>query len=149
MSEIVLPYNTEAKRVTVEQFGERGFGFLIEWDVLDNWADVKVWAQSGVTVPDDGSEGVVLYSSDGCGADLESTEGAEVYLEGYIKWDGCTELDMGRPHWCGPLDWQKHIALLEHIWRTAFELMGKPLRSQWECPLSELDRPKTPPTEGN
>lgn len=139
MTEPVVAYNTEAKRITYEDVGDE-FGFRLRWEVQDHWADVRAYEVVAI-----GAEGKLYQRKDSSFSPdpVESLDEAEVYLEGYIKWDGCSELDMGCPHWCGPGDWQKHIKLLEHIWRTAFELMGKPLPSQWACPIETMDRPKT------
>ncbi len=25
-------------------------------------------------------------------------------MDGYVKWDGCCEIELGQPHWCGASD---------------------------------------------
>jgi hypothetical protein len=48
----------------------------------------------------------------------------ELYLRGYVRWDGCSEIRFGDYHWCGWKDWRKHMELLSHLYLRAFELMG-------------------------
>jgi hypothetical protein len=50
---------------------------------------------------------------------------AEPYLEGYVKWDGCTELDLGSFHWCGLEGYKKHCDLLQYIYIRSQQLMSK------------------------
>ena len=60
-----------------------------------------------------------VYSSDM----VLEIEQADVYLEGYLKWDGCAELDQGRHHWCDEQDFIKHAMLLNYLWQRAHQLM--------------------------
>lgn len=116
------------RRETVEDIlGD--FGFRLEWSVEDHWAAVKVFAIEARG----GDDGVPLFARDQSSTfdPIETTEGAEEYLTGYVKWDGCTELDMGRPHWCGPDGYRKHCDLLKHIYIRAFELMGREPEEPW------------------
>jgi hypothetical protein len=141
MNQPVVPYNTEAKRETIEQFGDEDNGFVIRWRVLDHWADFAVFQKIGHVVHQDGTKGPHEFAKKDWRAlpedSTESIDEAEEYMSGFIKWDGCAELELDQ-HWCGPEAWQTHIALLEHLWHTAFELMGKPLPSKWANPLDAL-----------
>lgn len=106
---------SDERRLVEERiFGE--FGFVLRWSVLDHWADVEVFE-------------IVGYELDG--DDKEEMLSDDVYLVGYVKWDGCTELDMGCPHWCGPSNYIKHCNLLKHIYLKAFELMGREPEEEW------------------
>jgi len=103
-------------------------GFRVVFSYLEHWTDLKVYKIAGRDLDDDRA------SFDRAGAMNSSDlvydiEKAETYLEGYIKWDGCSELDQGCPHWCGPRDYKQHIALLEHLYRRSQELMA---RGNWE-----------------
>lgn len=118
------------KRITVEDiFGD--FGFRVKWSVVDHWADIEVYEVE--------SRGTELNSKPqfhrkgaACSPDgVEDISEAEKYLEGYIKWDGCTELDMGCPHWCGPSGYVTHCELLKYIYRRAHELMGREPEDAW------------------
>lgn len=88
----------EQERLSVEYFLGDSTGFRLEWAILPYRAEVKIVDLSG--------------------------EPDELYLDGYIKWDGCSEFTQLRVHWCGQFFYRRHIALLEHIHNRAFELMG-------------------------
>lgn len=111
------------KRVTTEDIlGE--FGFRLVWSVSDHWADVKVYE---ILARDENAEPVFAHREWKSlpGDSVTDVSEAEVYCEGYVKWDGCAELDQGAPHWCGPDDFVRHCVLLKHIYLRAFELMGR------------------------
>lgn len=112
------------KRKTIED----AHGFRLVWSVSDTWADVTAYEMTGTFM--DGSPCFELESGNGCDA-TENIDEAEVYLSGFVKWDGCTELDQGQPHWCGPNGYKKHIALLRHIYIRAHELMGRQPEEPW------------------
>jgi hypothetical protein len=121
-------------------FGD--FGFRLEWLVQDHWADVKVY----LITARDGTDNTPFYNIEGWTSSHEQTTDiakAEKYLEGFVKWDGCAELSMGQPHWCGGRDFAKHCALLKHIWTRAFELMGRAPQyyDVWIDPPSTGDLP--------
>lgn len=118
--------NTPEKRETIEDvLGE--FGFRLVWSVQDHWADVKAFEIVGRN-----EDGNPLFDSDDSPNRTMTTEDAREYLEGFVKWDGCTELDQGSPHWCGPYEYRKHFALLRYIYHRAYELMGCEPDEPWE-----------------
>lgn len=97
---------------------EWGFGVEIRWEVHQGAAQFEVH-ELDVTAE---------------GGRRESTPAEAVYLRGFVKWDGCTEiaLNPARPpehygdvHWCGFKDWQRFMSLLGHLYLRAFELMGR------------------------
>lgn len=53
----------------------------------------------------------------------------EPYLKGCIKWDACSHVWFGDKdgylHLCGLNEWKKHIAVMEWIYKTISEKMGK------------------------
>jgi hypothetical protein len=107
-----------------------GFGFRAVFSYYEHWTDLKVYEITSRTI--DG-----MPSFDRAGATswpdpVDSIDDAEIYLKGYIKWDGCSELDQGCPHWCGPRDYKKHIALLEHLYRRSQELMTSGNWEPWD-----------------
>ena len=120
---------SEEPRITTEDIlGE--FGFRLVWSVLDHWADVKAYK---VEATDENH--APLFWRKGSSTNNGPTpnvDEAESYLEGYVKWDGCTELDQGCPHWCGPDGFKKHFALLRHIYESAFVLMGGEPEEPWD-----------------
>lgn len=129
----------DEKRTTIEDvLGD--FGFRVRWSVSDVWADLAVYDITGR----DGDTNLPLFNRRGYTSSpdpVESIDDAEPYLEGIVKWDGCTELNQGQPHWCGPEGYKKHIALLRYIYRRAFELMGRVPEESWGEEL-ELDTRK-------
>lgn len=120
------------KRFTQEDvLGE--FGFRLLWEVEDHWADVKAYKIAGRSISDE-----LLFGEFGEVSNA-ITENTEPYLEGYIKWDGCTELAQGQPHWCGPHGFGYHILLLEHIYKRAHELMNREPEEEWQLDIKVKD----------
>lgn len=110
----------DKKKLVEDCLGE--FGFRVKWRYSEYWVDVTAYDVSSI-LEDGTDEGIPLYGSTGA----ETIEEAKPYLKGYVKWDGCSELDqIGTPHWCGWDGYQKHIDLLTYIYNQAFELMGRP-----------------------
>ena len=77
--------------------------------------------------------------------DVENNEvlEKEKYIEGSIKWDSCSHFWFGDEdkylHLCGVEDFQKHVQLMEFLYKKAFELMGrKPLDGEeWSLEIKE------------
>lgn len=53
----------------------------------------------------------------------------ERYLSGSVKWDSCSHFNFGDTdgylHLCGVRDFRNHVALMEFLYRLAFEAMGR------------------------
>jgi hypothetical protein len=68
----------------------------------------------------------------------------EKYLNCSIKFDGCSHFWFGDEdkylHICGAEDYQRHIQLMEFLYKKAFELMGRsPLPGEeWPLDIKEL-----------
>lgn len=121
---------TDEPRVTVEDvLGE--FGFRLRWRVKDYWADVEAFEVEAIFDPGGLNRREFLERNSSGGEWTPDIDNAEHYLKGHVKWDGCTELDMGCPHWCGPDAYARHAALLKHIYHRAFELMGRVPDEKW------------------
>ena len=43
----------------------------------------------------------------------------ELYLRGTIKWDGCSNLDIGDHHFCGRQGYDSHIKIVNALWELA------------------------------
>lgn len=110
---------SEQKELFEDILGD--FGFRIRWRYQSHWADVDVWQIAGRDI-----EGVPLFerngATDGMGM-VQEIEAAEMYLTGFIKWDGCAELDQGNHHWCGIHDFKKHADLLQWLWIRSGQLL--------------------------
>lgn len=129
------------KRVTAEDvdvLGD-GLGFRLAWTVHDYSAQVTAY-EIVARAADGGAPEFHVGGSMDMSDWTQDLDAAEPYLEGYVKWDGCTELNQGQPHWCGPAGYAKHILLLQHIYRRAFELMGRDAEEAW--PLTIAVNPK-------
>lgn len=123
------------KRETIEDVGGE-FGFRLRWRVSDHWADVEAWEVAAIC------EGKKEFrsSSDPFREFTADVEKAEKYLDGFIKWDGCAELNQGCPHWCGAKDFKKHMALLKYIYLRSSVLMGRGedgLDTPWNSPKQD------------
>jgi hypothetical protein len=107
-------------------FGE--FGFRVVWETDGFSAKFKVYEITGRD-----NIGALFNLADWRGPfDKTPTEvEAEVYLDGFIKWDGCTEVVAADYHWCGPDGYQKHQYLLYYLYNKAFELMGREPEEKW------------------
>lgn len=59
-----------------------------------------------------------------------------IYFSGHIKADGCTDINHGDMcfHLCGASDIKEYFKMIEHIYRKAFDLMGRPDECDWDDP---------------
>lgn len=112
------------------------FGFRVRWRYSEYWADVEVFEYIGQEYPD-GKPGAKFFNRKDWKSSPDpvySIDEAEPYLTGFIKWDGCSELDIGCPHWCGPRDYRKHFEILEALYRRAQSLMASGNFDPWDEP---------------
>jgi hypothetical protein len=125
--------NNIQKRITIEDvLGD--YGFRLVWSVEDHWADVtayEITCRSTGKLADPGQPMFNRADWHSLPDPVESHEQAEVYLSGFVKWDGCSEPDQGRPHWCGARGFKKHCALLRYIYERAFDLMDREPDEPW------------------
>jgi hypothetical protein len=118
--------NKEEKTVLYEDLlADGGFGFRCKFTYSDTWCDVIAWEIKAI---EDGKPQFWLeeHSSNSV---TPLFEACPPYLTGFVKWDGCMELDQGCPHWCGPLGIKRHAALLQYIYRRVMALLPSN-----ECP---------------
>ena len=110
-----------------------GFGFTVQWFYYDDYPDTnrqfKVYEIS--TISDDGFE-YLRDDWDSSADHVANIEDAEVYVEGFVKWDGCSEYHFGHLHFCCPRDSKAHIALMEYLYKRAFEVMGRDPEEEWD-----------------
>lgn len=119
----------EEQTVTTEDIlGD--FGFRVRWSSDPYRAKAEVFEIVSRNA-DDWVAGFDLREGPRKGSTTDIDE-AELYAVGFVKWDGCSEIDQGQPHWCGPAEYKRHIRLLEYIYRRAFELMGREAESDWD-----------------
>lgn len=107
-----------------------GIGFRLVWWAKEHVANVTVYRV--LSVDGDGEPMFWRLGSPHNGNPTRLHREAEEYLSGFVKWDGCTELNQGRPHWCGPEEYKAHAGLLKHIYHTAHQLMGREPETPWD-----------------
>lgn len=100
--------------------------FRILWGYQNHWVNVVVFK-----IESHGEDGPLFRSSRNYNDLVSDPNDAEVYLEGYVKWDGCAELNQGQPHWCSVDDFQYHCHLIKYIYHRSFELMGREPVEEW------------------
>lgn len=91
------------KRELIEEFGDE-FGFLIKWTYTEAWAEADICEVISIC---DGSKTYETYGS------------------AYIRYDGRSDFNFGES--LQLVDWffyEKHFALLTHIYQKAMQLMG-------------------------
>lgn len=74
--------------------------FIIEFEITDYYIDFKV------------------LNVDSYDVDSYKPKDTSPYLEGTIKWDGCSHLHFYDDdlHLCGKSNWEMHILLLDTLW---------------------------------
>lgn len=113
------------------------FGFRVRWRYEPYWCDVEVWHVVMRTM-----DGVPEFQRKGSAwgpNGVPDIADAERYLQGHIKWDGCSEFSFGPDeehgndfHWCGPHDYKQHFALLEALYKRSRELMTHGREYGWD-----------------
>lgn len=104
------------------------FGFRVDWSYRNYWCDFTVREVVGHEAPPGDERLYRAKDWQSLPSDIiEDVEKAEVYLSGYIKWDGCSDVSGVSDGWhlCGGHDWHKHIRLMEWIYRRAMALMER------------------------
>jgi hypothetical protein len=117
----------EQKQFAEERFDPQsnGFGWFVHYRFSEYWCDVK--AYEVVLIETDGLHGKpLLQRKDAMMSPepVETFDEAEVYLDGYVKRDGCNEIGTLKPHLCDLEGIQAHCKLIEHVYRKSIELMG-------------------------
>ena len=96
-----VPYEPEPKTYGQKHL-DIGLGWLLVYEHTSHWMDFKAYqvvssevydAKSGARLP-------TLYSKADC-LPTDNLDEAEPEFTGYVKWDGCCELDLDYNHFCG------------------------------------------------
>lgn len=88
----------------IEQEIEEFEGFTIEWSSYGHYVNFTVFDQD-----------------------------SNRYADGFVKWDGCTEIQETDHHWCGGFHVSIHLKLIAYLYTHAFDLM---LSCQVDNPLT-------------
>lgn len=110
---------------------EKSIGFVAEWVTTHQpddgrvlWVDFTIWSVAGHDVPAHSGPGAALYQrkgSDNSCDFVETTDEAEPLVSGYLKWDGCNEVNWTDDgvHMCGLADRDRQHTALAMVLRTA------------------------------
>jgi hypothetical protein len=94
-----------------------------------------------ISTREEGQPGFNIAGNAVSGVDFTlDTLTAEAYLKGSIKWDGCSDVNFGYHHWCGPEFWAKHVLLLQYIFTKAFLRMRRDAEddnNHWELDIKK------------
>ncbi len=85
------------------------YGFRVKWTYCNFYVTAVVYDNA-------------LHHKDGR---ANQNDYEDLYLSAYVRWDGCTDVHDQHHHWCSPSEYKLHFALLEYLYRRAFELMGR------------------------
>lgn len=94
------------------------FGFVVVWQIHPAAVQLKAYR-----VVENDPRPLFICIGGGSTDVTPDPDEAEVELEGFIKWDGCSEFTMGPVHWCEPYYYKQHFRLLEALYRRAQELI--------------------------
>ncbi len=99
------------------------FGFRVEWHYASHYANVKAFNIEARGM--DASRTPMFPRKDSYTSPdhVLETENAEPYLEGTLKWDGCSDINQGDHHGCDEQFFIKHSLLLRYLWTRAHQLM--------------------------
>lgn len=116
-------------RLTTIDGNEDDVRFIIVWCADNHWADFKVYrAEEGRFTGKDKTLTPFFQPLDivpGQSWDMTpDIDKANPYLEGFIKWDGCSEMQFS-DHLCGATGFYHHMAVLEFIYKRAAFVMGR------------------------
>jgi hypothetical protein len=106
-----------------EKLLDIGLGWLVRYEFEDYWLDFEAFEVIGEQVvvlghPEDPTNGKKLFRRKGATGGYDDTadpDDAEATTSGFVKWDGCSEMTLGTPHFCGRSDLANFAAVLVAI----------------------------------
>lgn len=119
---------TDEEKTTGEVWLDIGQGWCVRYETTETWLDFKAWEVVGVEVsPNPGRKS---FHAKGLGSEqVYTVEEAEPDLTGYVKWDGCSEMTIGQPHFCGAAD----VAQFCEVMKAVHALALKIPRVDYDC----------------
>ena len=126
---------SDAPQEKIEDFDplSDGFGFTVRWRWRnDSWMDFETFEVAGIEGDEGGTKLYDRKDWQKSGDEVASIDDAQVYCSGYIKWDGCAEIDFGSHHFCGARCFKKHIALMKWLYVRTYELLGRDPLDPWK-----------------
>ncbi len=115
---------SDEKRVTIEDVGG-DFGFRLKWSCSETWADFEAFEIVSREGDEYKTPGFHAKDWQRCDEIVNDISKAQASVEGYIKWDGCSHIELNESHLCGAESFKKHIALMRYLYFRASELMGR------------------------
>lgn len=96
--------------------------YRVQFQVLEgnHWTDFRVYQISSSWEED----GVTKYGYNGDYTQVDDFSKAIPDVSGYVKWDGCMEVDSS-VHLCGSYSLLPYVKTLVYVWSKATELMGR------------------------
>lgn len=98
------------------------FGFRIRWSYSTHTATAEVYEIVGRGVIQNDP---LFHKKDSPTHpdNVMSIDDAEVYMNAFFKWDGCSDIDHGYHHQCDLEGIRKHAKLLGLLWAKAHQLI--------------------------
>ena len=114
----------EQEIITAETRHWDDIGVTIDCIVYSHYMKFEVFEHDGRAV--DGQR--TYHTKYGCNDYTENTAKAAIFLEGSIKWDGCSDMYFAEQegvsmHFCGKRDLENVGKLLMNIWNLGGELI--------------------------
>ncbi len=95
---------SEAK-VKGERWLDVGMGWCVRYEYSPTWLDFEAFEVVGEEMsPRAGAKLFHKKGSANGGDTVYTVEESEPDITGFVKWDGCSEMKIGTPHFCGASD---------------------------------------------
>lgn len=88
-------------------------GWLVRYEHTDTWMDYKAYEVVSMSM-DESEKSFRRLGATGSGDETDDPDKAES-LDGFVKWDGCMEIDMGRRHFCGAEDVEQYTTIVRKL----------------------------------
>lgn len=94
-----------------------GQGWLVRYEVTDTWLDFEAFECTGIDT--DGGKWFAKKGRRSSDDETDEPEKAEPTISGFVKWDGCSEMTLGRPHFCGAQDVADRAGVMVELHKLA------------------------------
>lgn len=131
MMRIVSDTGKVSEHQMVETVSGPKLDFMVVWDKDEPNEDHQSYRATFKVFEIIGryTDGTIIFQKAGAPTSptpVESALEAEVYMTGFVKWDGCMEIDAEHRHFCGPEGGLKqHAAIQKYLYERAFKIMNR------------------------
>jgi len=113
---------TKEQKIKGERWLDIGQGWCLRYEYTDTWLDF--WAYEVIGVEMSPVEGRRWFRKKGkrSGNETDETDDIEKAgpeITGFVKWDGCSEMALGRPHFCGAADVEQRARVIVECHKLA------------------------------